>query len=164
MWKAVNKEEKRVKELLGNARRRAQRRRAYYDSKLGDPMQLLRVSGTAVQLVTNPEIYTFNEDMKNLMPWASDPSVKIDRFDGRALLDFIPTATQAMIESGLKPDKDEDGIGNELRFQRWHDLVDKIRLGVSEEQCIRNNEEEWNDLVARHHALIGKVSEKYVYS
>ncbi|KAF9899709.1 hypothetical protein BX616_002885, partial [Lobosporangium transversale] len=153
-------EEKRVKELLGNARRRAQRRRAYYDSKLGDPMQLLRVSGTAVQLVTNPEIYTFNEDMKNLMPWASDPSVKIDRFDGRALLDFIPTATQAMIESGLKPDKDEDGIGNELRFQRWHDLVDKIRLGVSEEQCIRNNEEEWNDLVARHHALIGKVSEK----
>jgi hypothetical protein len=62
------------------------------------------------------------------MPWASDPSVKIDRFDGRALLDFLPSTTTAMIESGLRLDRDEDGIGNELRFQRWHDLIDKARL------------------------------------
>ncbi|KAF9126140.1 hypothetical protein BGW39_006852 [Mortierella sp. 14UC] len=114
MWKTVAKEEKRIKELTESARRRAQRRRAFYDSRLGDPTQLLRVSGTATRL-----------------------------------------------DSGLRPDRDEDGIGNELRFERWHDLVDKIRLHVSEEQCLLDNEEEWNDLVARHHALIGKVSEKY---
>lgn len=33
-----------------------------------------------------------------------------------------------MIESGLQMERDEDGIGNELRFERWHDLVDKYRL------------------------------------
>ncbi|KAF9205135.1 hypothetical protein BGZ49_004428 [Haplosporangium sp. Z 27] len=94
------------------------------------------------------------------MPWASDPSVKIDRFDGRALLDFLPVTTSTMVDSGLRVDRDEDGIGNELRFQRWHDLVDKFRLQISEEQCLVENEEEWNDLVAKHQALIGKVSEK----
>ncbi|KAF9344322.1 hypothetical protein BGX26_004528 [Mortierella sp. AD094] len=193
MWKTVAKEEKRVKDLVENAKRRAQRRRAYYDSRLGDPMQLLRVSGTAVRLgmmkvsslgaqsferlhhmfqlinsshfdhsslETNPEAYSVNEDPKNLMPWASDSSVKIDRFDGRALLDFLPATTSTMIDSGLRVDRDEDGIGNELRFQRWQDLVDKARLQISEEQCLVENEEEWNDLVARHQALIGKVSEK----
>ncbi|KAG0208076.1 hypothetical protein BGX28_000896, partial [Mortierella sp. GBA30] len=123
-------------------------------------MQLLRVSGTAIQLVTNPESYAHNEDPKNLMPWASDSSIKIDRFDGRALLDYLPSATTAMIESGLQIERDEDGIGNDLRFERWHDLVDKSRLHVSEEQCLIENEEEWNDLVARHHALIGRMAEK----
>ncbi|KAF9928473.1 hypothetical protein BGZ67_006961 [Mortierella alpina] len=154
------KEERRVKELMDGAKRRAQRRKAFYDSKLGDPMQLLRVSGSSIRLVTNPETYAHNEDPKSLMPWASDPAIKIDRFDGRALLDYLPSTTPAMIESGLQLERDEDGIGNELRFERWHDLADKYRLRVSEEQCLAENEEEWNDLVARHHALIGKVSEK----
>ncbi|KAF9999621.1 hypothetical protein BGZ79_006767 [Entomortierella chlamydospora] len=188
MWKTVAKEEKRVKDLLENTKRRAQRRRAYYDSRLGDPMQLLRVSGSAVRLgmmrmpslgvlyfmhlhhmsqltnsshlghsslETNPEAYSINEDPKNF-----DPSVKIDRFDGRALLDFLPAIASTTVDSGLRVDRDEDGIGNELRFQRWHDLVDKARLQISEEQCLVENEEEWNDLVARHQALLRKVPEK----
>ncbi|KAF9436987.1 hypothetical protein BGZ76_002342 [Entomortierella beljakovae] len=129
----VVKEEKRVKDVFENAKRRAQRRRAYYDSKYF---------------------------ICNRMPWASDPSVRIDRFDGRALLDYLPTATSAMIESGSRIDRDEDGIGNQLRFQRWHDLAEKSRLQISEEQCLGENEEEWNDLVARHQALIGKVSDR----
>jgi len=62
------------------------------------------------------------------MPWPSDPSVRIDRFDGRALLDFLPTDNSATVESGLRIQRDEDGIGNELRFERWFDLVDKMRL------------------------------------
>ncbi|KAF9372066.1 hypothetical protein CPB97_001493, partial [Podila verticillata] len=160
MWKSVAKEEKRVKDLLGDAKKRAQRRRAYYDSKLGDPMQLLRVSGKATKLVTNPESYSFNEDPKNLMPWASDPAIRIDRFDGRALLDYLPTETPAMVDSGLRMERDEDGIGDELRFERWFDLVEKSRLHTSEDQCLAEIEEEWNDLVARHHALIGKTPEK----
>ncbi|KAF9584967.1 hypothetical protein BGW38_004450 [Lunasporangiospora selenospora] len=160
MWKTVVKEEKRIKDLLENTRRRAQRRRAYYESRLGDPMQLLRVSGTASKLVTNPEMYSFHEDSDNLMPWPGDSSVKIDRFDGRALLDFLPSDPRPMVESGLRIERDEDGIGDELRFERWQDLVDKARLGLSEEQCIVDNEEEWNDLVARHHALIGKTTER----
>ncbi|KAG0332192.1 hypothetical protein BG000_010260 [Podila horticola] len=127
---------------------------------LGDPVQLLRVSGKATKLVTNPESYSFNEDPKNLMPWASDPAIKIDRFDGRALLDYLPAETPAMVDSGLRMERDEDGIGDELRFERWFDLVEKSRLHISEEQCLAEIEEEWNDLVARHHALIGKTPEK----
>ncbi|KAG0082321.1 hypothetical protein BGZ92_011812 [Podila epicladia] len=123
-------------------------------------MQLLRVSGKATKLVTNPESYSFNEDPKNLMPWASDPAIKIDRFDGRALLDYLPTETPAMVDSGLRMERDEDGVGDELRFERWFDLVEKSRLHISEEQCLAEMEEEWNDLVARHNALIGKTPEK----
>ncbi|KAG0278653.1 hypothetical protein BGZ95_003509, partial [Linnemannia exigua] len=94
------------------------------------------------------------------MSWAGDSSVLIDRFDGRALLDYLPMELASVVDSGLRPDWDEDGIGNELRFERWHDLADKIRLHIPEEQCVLENDEEWNDLVVRHHALIGKVSEK----
>ncbi|KAF8942888.1 hypothetical protein BGZ47_006025 [Haplosporangium gracile] len=94
------------------------------------------------------------------MSWPGDSNVLIDRFDGRALLDFLPSDPTSVVDSGLRPDRDEDGIGNELRYERWHDLADKTRLRITEEQCLLDNEEEWNDLVARHHALIGKVSEK----
>ncbi|KAF9960721.1 hypothetical protein BGZ70_008511, partial [Mortierella alpina] len=160
------KEERRVKELMDGAKRRAQRRKAFYDSKVpaiatASPCLSAEDSTAAIDVpVTNPEAYALTEDPKSLMSWASDPVIKIDRFDGRALLDYLPSTTPAMIESGLQMERDEDGIGNELRFERWHDLVDKHRLRVSEEQCLAENEEEWNDLVARHHALIGKVSEK----
>ncbi|KAF9405868.1 hypothetical protein BGZ94_003342 [Podila epigama] len=94
------------------------------------------------------------------MPWASDPSVKIDRFDGRALLDYLPTEIPSMVESGLRFERDEDGLGDELRFERWFDLLEKTRLKISEEQCLIEMEAEWNNLVARHHALIGKTLER----
>ncbi|KAF9975238.1 hypothetical protein BGZ73_001174 [Actinomortierella ambigua] len=90
------------------------------------------------------------------MPWSLNPAVKIDRFDGRALLDYIPLDTPAMLAASQKQERDEDGMGNELQFERYHDLIDKVRLHVSEEQCLAENEEEWNELVARHNAMIGK--------
>lgn len=77
------------------------------------------------------------------MPWASDPAIRIDRFDGRALLDYLPTETPAMVDSGLRMERDEDGIGDELRFERWFDLVEKSRLHSN----VRSNfcfEPEWN--------------------
>lgn len=40
-------------------------------------------------------------------------------------------------------------------------LLHELSILVSEEQCLAEMEEEWNDLVARHHALIGKTPEKY---
>ena len=73
-------------------------------------------------------ILTISIDICIRMPWAGDSNVLIDRFDGRALLDFLPTDAASVVDSGLRPDRDEDGIGNELRFERWHDLADKIRL------------------------------------
>ncbi|KAG0270264.1 hypothetical protein DFQ27_009056 [Actinomortierella ambigua] len=90
------------------------------------------------------------------MPCSLNPAVKIDRFDGRALLDYLPFDTPAMLAASQKQERDEDGLGNELQFERYHDLLDKIRLHVSEEQCLADNEEEWNELVARHNAIIGK--------
>ncbi|KAF9975237.1 hypothetical protein BGZ73_001173 [Actinomortierella ambigua] len=66
MWKTLAKEEKRVKVIISDAKRRAQRRRAYYESRLGDPMQLLRISGTAAKLVQNAESFAFHEDPANL--------------------------------------------------------------------------------------------------
>lgn len=43
----------------------------------------------------------------------------------------------------------------------WFLLLYELSILVSEEQCLAEIEEEWNDLVARHHALIGKTPEKY---
>ncbi|KAG0231397.1 hypothetical protein BGW41_002197 [Actinomortierella wolfii] len=155
---SLAKEEKRVKDIINDAKRRAQRRRAYFESRLGDPMQLLRISGTAVKLVQNAESFASQEDPANLMPWSLNPAVKIDRFDGRALLDYVPIDTPAMLAASQKQEQNEDGIGNELQFERYHDLIEKTRLHVSEEQCLAENEEEWNELVARHNAMIGKQS------
>ena len=51
-------------------------------------MNLLRVDARPAKLVRNTEQYRAVESMEGLVPWNGNHDNMIDRFDGRALLDF----------------------------------------------------------------------------
>jgi len=60
------------------------------------------------------------------MPWQGRKDLRVDRFDGRLLLDSIPTAPAAgATASGKAPDPQVE----RYQFERYRDLVEKARLG-----------------------------------
>ena len=52
------------------------------------PANLLRVAGRAARLVRSQQCYLAAEAREGLFPWNGAEDNLIDRFDGRALLDF----------------------------------------------------------------------------
>ncbi|CAG8808036.1 1596_t:CDS:2, partial [Gigaspora rosea] len=124
MWHAARQQEKKIKELMVDHKKRAERRRAYYESRLGDPSQLLRLTGTATKLFPNAEQHYFYENSeKSLMQWQGDAETRIDRFDGRALLDYLPPDIPNL---SILP-TDERDLQEELNFERFRDLVENER-------------------------------------
>lgn len=55
------------------------------------------------------------------MPWQGDPDIRIDRFDGRALLEYLP-------DPGRRSSTVKNTLADELNFERYHDLVEAERL------------------------------------
>jgi hypothetical protein len=79
----------------GNARQRQ-----------GDPLQQLRIAGVKVKPVFDLAAHTATEANEGLLPWNGKEDNLIDRFDGRALLDFYreppPRAPQAKTDDELE--------------------------------------------------------------
>jgi len=60
------------------------------------------------------------------MPWQGRKDLRVDRFDGRLLLDSIPVAPAA---SAAASSKVPDPQAERCQFERYRDLVEKARLG-----------------------------------
>ncbi|KAG2180878.1 hypothetical protein INT43_008458, partial [Umbelopsis isabellina] len=159
-----------IKELMVDHKKRAEKRRAYYESKMGDPKQLLRIVGTAVKLYPDADQFYQHENVKNLYVsclsivvrrlqtlWQGDNETRIDRFDGRALLEYLPSRSDPI---ALESRQDRD-IANELEFERYRDLVEVDRLEVTEQERLVEIDEEWTDILARHKALLSLLNPKY---
>ncbi|KAI9146284.1 alternative splicing regulator-domain-containing protein [Paraphysoderma sedebokerense] len=131
---------------MDQARRKAEERRRKYKSKLGDPNQLIRISGNQCQLHRDAEKFYYHENQDNLQTWV-DNETKIDRFDARMLIDFLPPA-QASQKHRAEHHDDEQ----QLNFERYRDLVEAERLNVSEERCLQGIDEKWHELVKRKDA------------
>ncbi|CAB4059994.1 SFRS16 [Lepeophtheirus salmonis] len=74
MWAEARKQEKRLRGLMVDHKRRAERRRDFYEKTSSTMM-----SGTSNGV---------------MMPWQGQKDNLIDRFDGRAHLDFIPEVNE----------------------------------------------------------------------
>ncbi|CEG68648.1 hypothetical protein RMATCC62417_04864 [Rhizopus microsporus] len=83
------------------------------------------------------------------MPWLGNPDIKIDRFDGRSLLDSVPEPVQ-----GLKEDNEDT---DELNFERYRDLIEAERLNINEADQLAQVEEEWTKLLDRHQAKLALI-------
>ena len=76
-------------------------------------MLLLRfkVHGRGLAVSLEPSVALAADAPANMMPWAGDPKVIIDRFDGRAALDLIP-------EYLAGPDHEENSETREEKNER----------------------------------------------
>ena len=136
--------------MLVDRRRRAERRRDYYERIKADPNQFLQVRylvvvitlqvfivqihGRSVKIHLDPGIALAADSPANMMPWPGDSNILIDRFDARANLDMIPEYNSKTAKHELSQEESK-----ELRmtnYERYKILIQNQYLSVSEDKFL----------------------------
>ncbi|KAJ3041465.1 hypothetical protein HDV00_009261 [Rhizophlyctis rosea] len=144
MWHAARKHEKHLAALSADSKARAERRAKYYQSRLADPSQLLRVTGVAVKTYPDAQLHFYHENADNLLKWSGDGETRIDRFDARGLLDFLSTNNVQQNTT-----EEEEELEKELNFERYRDVVDALRMDREEHAVLEYIDASWNDLLKK---------------
>ncbi|RWS26840.1 splicing factor: arginine/serine-rich-like protein [Leptotrombidium deliense] len=133
MWHEARKHEKKLRGMMVDYKRRAERRREFYEKIRRDPSQFLQIHGQKAKIHLDASISQAAES--SLMPWRGDNMNMIDRFDVRAHLDFIDTHTAQ--ESEADPESNIENEGERrVNYERWRNLVQNEYLGVSETKIL----------------------------
>jgi len=135
MWHEQRKEEKRIRGMLVDRRKRAERRRDYYEKIRGDPNQFLQVHGSSIRVHLEPSIAIAADSPANMMPWAGDPKIIIDRFDARANLDMIPENNSKTNKADLS--KEESKEMRQVNYERYRILIQNEYLSIGEEKFLK---------------------------
>lgn len=120
-------------------RKRAERRRAFYEKMKLDPTQFLRIYGQKCKIHIDPQLAAAGDGKSVMMPWQGDSNNMIDRFDVRAHLDIIP---EQPFSSTVGPLMETNPEEHRLNYERYRTLVMIDCSGVSEESYIRQLEVE----------------------
>ncbi|XP_071705478.1 uncharacterized protein [Rutidosis leptorrhynchoides] len=151
MWHEARRSEKKVHDMMDAARKRAQRRAVYLAKRRGDPQQSIQVSGSRCRVYRDDGLYQATEDQQGLIPWNGKQDVMIDRFDGRALLDFIREPDSRRFRVVEKTDEEEE-LEEFVSFERYRDLIKHRRRGFSDEEGLHHVNQE---MEAKSAALLG---------
>ncbi|XP_071786940.1 CLK4-associating serine/arginine rich protein-like isoform X2 [Asterias amurensis] len=132
MWHEAKKQERKIHGIIVDYRKRAERRREFYEKIKQDPTQFLRIHARACKIHLDPAVALAAEGPGTMMPWQGDKTHMIDRFDARAHLDVIPD--QSVIAAILPAPHDPDE--EKCYYERYRTLVQNECAGISEEQCL----------------------------
>ncbi|KAK1279369.1 hypothetical protein QJS04_geneDACA020718 [Acorus gramineus] len=108
MWHEARRSERKVHDIMDAARKRAQRRAVYLAKRRGDPQQSLQVIGVRSRTYRDDGLYQATQDQQGLIPWNGKQNILIDRFDGRALLDFIRDSESRPFRVQEKTEEEEE--------------------------------------------------------
>ncbi|KAL0726207.1 hypothetical protein Bca4012_022300 [Brassica carinata] len=131
MWHEARRSEKKVHDMMDAARKRAQRRAIYLAKRRGDPIQSIQAVGSRYKIFRDDGLYQATEDQQGLIPWNGKQDVMIDRFDGRAMLDFVREAGSRSIRPHKKSEEEEE-VEEFVNFERYRDLIKHRRRGFSD--------------------------------
>ncbi|XP_043220146.1 CLK4-associating serine/arginine rich protein-like, partial [Amphibalanus amphitrite] len=134
MWHEARRQERVVKGMIVDYRKRAERRRNYYEKTKQDPTQFLQVHGRPCKIHLDPAVAMAAEGPNSMMSWQGDSEVLIDRFDGRAHLDMISDVRAPPGTSDL--DGLEQAEADQINFERYRILVQNEFAGLSEEKFL----------------------------
>ncbi|XP_076946720.1 uncharacterized protein LOC143618356 isoform X2 [Bidens hawaiensis] len=151
MWHEARRSERKVHDMMDAARKRAQRRAVYLAKRRGDPQQSIQVSGSRCRLYRDDGLYQAAEDQQGLIPWNGKQDVMIDRFDGRALLDFIRDSDSRRFRVTEKTEEEEE-LEEFVSFERYRDLIKHRRRGFNDEEGLHHVNQE---MEAKTAALLG---------
>ncbi|KAK6923033.1 Suppressor of white apricot, N-terminal domain [Dillenia turbinata] len=138
MWHEARRSERKVHDMMDAARKRAQRRAVFLAKRRGDPLQAIQVIGSRCRVHRDDGLYQASEDQQGLIPWNGKQDILIDRFDGRALLDFIRDSDCRRFRIQEKTEEEEK-LEEFVNFERYRDLI-KQRL--SDEDGLRHVNQE----------------------
>ncbi|KAI6656425.1 hypothetical protein LOD99_1221 [Oopsacas minuta] len=128
MWHESRKQEKKVKGMLIDYQKRAERRKDHYEKMKSDPLQLLRITGTTCKLHLNPSVS--NNEYSVLVPWQGNSDVMMSRFDGLAHLDYITEHSKSAHSS-----RDSE-LESKCDYERYRQLVYNKFKGISQETAL----------------------------
>ncbi|CAH9053869.1 unnamed protein product [Cuscuta epithymum] len=131
MWHEARRSEKKVHDMMDAARKRAQRRAIYLAKRRGDPQQSIQSVGTRCRIYRDDALYQATEDQQGLIPWNGKQDILIDRFDGRALLDFIRSTSSRNIHAPQRTEEEEE-LEEFVNFERYRDLIKHRRRGFND--------------------------------
>ncbi|GAB2227341.1 hypothetical protein Droror1_Dr00009159 [Drosera rotundifolia] len=137
MWHEARRSERKVHDMMDAARKRAQRRAVYLAKRRGDPQQSIQVIGNRCKTHRDDGLYQATEDQQGLIPWNGKQDILIDRFDGRALLDFIRDSSSHRFRAQEKTEEEEE-LEEFVNFERYRDLIKHRRRGFSDEDSLHH--------------------------
>lgn len=161
MWHEARKQEKKIRGIMVNYKKRAERRRAFYERMKTDPTTFLRIQGSNCKILIDHQ----NSDSINMMPWQGDKNVMIDRFDVRAHLDYIPQPV-LIPQTSSSVDSSEE---KKLNYERYRTLVMIEASEATEEGYLKQlRQEEENpralvDVMEKNYKPAPKATIGYTY-
>ncbi|OMP01995.1 hypothetical protein COLO4_11415 [Corchorus olitorius] len=141
MWHEARRSEKKVHDMMDAARKRAQRRAIFLAKRRGDPQQSIQVTGSRCRIYRDDALYHATQDQQGLIPWNGKQDVLIDRFDGRALLDFIREPGTRNFRNQEKSEEEEE-VEEFVNFERYRDLIKHRRRGFTDEEGLQHVNQE----------------------
>lgn len=136
MWHEARKQERKIRVMMVDYVKRADRRRQFYEQIKLDPTQFLRVYGRPVKIHLDPAIATAAEGPQIMQPWQGNQDILIDRYDVRTHIDYIPelpTTSKPTYNASRGEDDDEE---SRCCYERYRILVQNECAGVTEDQCL----------------------------
>ncbi|KAL1138577.1 hypothetical protein AAG570_008640 [Ranatra chinensis] len=130
MWHEVRKQERKIRCMIVDYKRRAERRKDYYEKIKADPTQFIQIHGRPCKIHLDPAVAAAGDSPAIMMGWQGGQDVIIDRFDVRAHLDYIPEVKQKDNEEDLSYDD------RQVNYERYRILAQNDFLGVSEEKFL----------------------------
>ncbi|RXG69655.1 CLK4-associating serine/arginine rich protein [Armadillidium vulgare] len=126
MWHEARKQEKKIRGMLVDYKKRAERRKEYYERIKQDPTQFIQIHGRACKIHLDPAVHYAAEAPGSMMPWRGDKESMIDRFDVRAHLDDIPTFDRNELDNSTPEQLWEERQAN---YERYRILIQNEFLG-----------------------------------
>lgn len=134
MWHEARRHEKVVRSVMNDLKKRADRKREFFDSVRKDPASYLQIHGHRMKIHIDPAISQAAE--QSLVPWLGDGDNLIDRFDVRAHLDHIPSTQDVPIGCEQEPELTKNQTC-QLNYYRYRKLVQNDFLGINEHKCLQ---------------------------
>ncbi|XP_058171197.1 CLK4-associating serine/arginine rich protein [Anopheles ziemanni] len=134
MWHEARKQEKKIRGMLVDYRKRAERRQDFYERIKADPTQFLQVHGRKCKVHLDASVATAAENPAIMMPWQGQKDNMIDRFDVRAHLDYIPPVPRTDPEAADQQEEDADERA--MYYERYRVLAQNEFLGTVEEKFL----------------------------
>ncbi|XP_058059449.1 CLK4-associating serine/arginine rich protein-like [Anopheles bellator] len=134
MWHEARKQEKKIRGMLVDYRKRAERRQDFYERIKADPTQFLQVHGRKCKIHLDASVATAAENPAIMMPWQGQKENLIDRFDVRAHLDYIPPVPRS--ETTDAPTEQADDTERSMNYERFRVLAQNEFLGIVEEKYL----------------------------
>ncbi|XP_044470182.1 CLK4-associating serine/arginine rich protein isoform X2 [Mangifera indica] len=151
MWHEARRSERKVHDMMDAARKRAQRRAVFLAKRRGDPQQSIQVIGSRCRIYRDDGLYQATQDQQGLIPWNGKQDVMIDRFDGRALLDFIREPVKRL--RAQEKSEEEEEVEEFVNFERYRDLIKHRRRGFTDEEGLQHVNQEMETKAAALFAL-----------